>query len=293
MKDPIRLLDLAGSAEDLEREVLRCDEAMAPTERDAALVWGKLAGPLGLSSALLGVTAADALRPAAGAAVGAKSVGTTASMLAFLKGVIVGVVACGALWGGGRLLEQASAPPTVSQPGSTAAGVSGRSPRAPQPPVTATPRETPPPPSAGSPAPSRRAVREVEPPANVASTASGLSAGVPFRSSTAQFGEAEPRSGALVQRESALKEEAALLSRARQQLRAGHLASASQLLEESRRRFAAPQLRQEYEALTIELLFREGHEAAAAERAKAFLNMFPGSPHANRVKTFTSSSPAP
>jgi hypothetical protein len=295
MKDPVRLRDLSGSADDLVREVLRGDEGMAPTEREAALVWGKLAGQLGLSSALLGVATADALHQVAGAASGAKSVGTTASMLAFLKGVMVGMVACGALWGGARLIEEPAGPGTASA-AATGAGISGRSPRAPQPLVVAAPHEAAPNAAVGAAPPPPPGIREAGPPSNSANTVSlpsVASPGDPASASTAQFGEAEPGSSELVRRrESELKQEALLLRRARQQLRAGQLASANQSLEESRRLFPTPQLRQEYEALVIELLFRDGHQAAAAARAEAFLKMFPGSPHANRVKTFTSSSPA-
>ena len=40
------------------------------------------------------------------------------------------------------------------------------------------------------------------------------------------------------------------------------------------------------EALMIELLYRSGQVAAAAQRAKAFLARFPESPHASQVQQF-------
>jgi len=77
-----------------------------------------------------------------------------------------------------------------------------------------------------------------------------------------------------------------LLRRARAELQAGSLALAFATLEASRERFATPELAQEREALTIELLYRSGQRAAAGERALAFLARFPESPHAARLRGF-------
>jgi outer membrane protein assembly factor BamD (BamD/ComL family) len=89
---------------------------------------------------------------------------------------------------------------------------------------------------------------------------------------------------------SRLKEEAALLRRARAELRAGALAQAFATLEASRREFTAPELTQEREALAIELLYRSGERAAAAKRAQDFLARYPESPHATGVRAFADSS---
>jgi hypothetical protein len=89
---------------------------------------------------------------------------------------------------------------------------------------------------------------------------------------------------------SRLKEEAALLRRARAELRAGALAQAFATLEASRRTFTAPELTQEREALAIELLYRSGERAAAASRARDFLARFPESPHAAAVRAFADDS---
>ena len=85
---------------------------------------------------------------------------------------------------------------------------------------------------------------------------------------------------------SRLKEEAALLRRARAELRSGALTAAFATLEASRREFTAPELFQEREALSIELLHRSGERAAAAARAREFLSRFPESPHAATVRAF-------
>jgi hypothetical protein len=85
---------------------------------------------------------------------------------------------------------------------------------------------------------------------------------------------------------SQLEEEAALLRAARQQLRQGALAAAFASLETSRQRFSAPALEQEREALMIELLYRSGQRAAAAARARAFLQQHVESPHRGQVQKF-------
>jgi hypothetical protein len=85
---------------------------------------------------------------------------------------------------------------------------------------------------------------------------------------------------------SRLEEETLMLRRARSELRSGALAAAFATLEASRHTFAAPELAQEREALTIELLHVSGERAVASARARAFLERFPESPHAARVRGF-------
>jgi hypothetical protein len=87
-------------------------------------------------------------------------------------------------------------------------------------------------------------------------------------------------------RTSQLQAEAAALRRARAELRAGKLADAFATLEASRLQFSAPALYQEREALLIELLFRGGQVASARQRAEAFLERFPESPHAAAIRHF-------
>jgi len=57
-------------------------------------------------------------------------------------------------------------------------------------------------------------------------------------------------------------------------------------LEASQRRFSAPTLDQEREALLIELVYRSGQFDAATARAQAFLARFPESPHAAQIRLF-------
>lgn len=286
MKDPIRWCDTEGSADEFEREVLRADRAMAPDEHEAAVVWAKLAGELGLSGALF-AKGADPVQQATGAAVGSQSVGTAALTLAFLKGLGAGVLVSSALWGGARLLDRREASSTASPAAiAVANGVTSVSVGAPGlRGAEASPEPAPPAPLRS--AQPTRVSRERPPNESKPSMA-----GEGVAPSNARFDEAEAvgNDGVPSPRDSELKEEALLLARARQQLRAGQLGNARQALEESRHRFAAPQLRQEREALTIELLFRDGQKLAAAARAKAFLQAFPQSPHTERVQTFAASS---
>jgi hypothetical protein len=291
MKDPIRWSDEGGSVDSLELEVLRSDRGMAPTANESATVWSKLAGELGLASGLLNVTTAAALGHAAGADAGvgaltnAKTlVPSTSGSVAFIKGVVVGVVACGAIWGGAQLLggpagaSGTRSPPAVAIPsvGNRASAIEARviqMPREERATASATSA------AASSPQGSRERAR-LAPDAQIAEA-------IPAPS-VARFGElVEVPNAAAQQHDSELQQEALLLRQARQQLRTGELLSAYRSLEEARLRFPAPKLQQEREALTIELLFLRGEKSAAAERARKFLSTFPESPHASRVKTFT------
>jgi hypothetical protein len=57
-------------------------------------------------------------------------------------------------------------------------------------------------------------------------------------------------------------------------------------MEASRREFAASELRQEREALTIEILHASGQRDEANARALDFLARYPESPHAARIRSF-------
>jgi outer membrane protein assembly factor BamD (BamD/ComL family) len=88
-----------------------------------------------------------------------------------------------------------------------------------------------------------------------------------------------------LERRSQLEEEAALLRRARAELRGNRLADAFATLEASREKFSLPELSQEREALLIELLFQSGQRASAVEKARRFLVQYPNSPHAAQVRS--------
>lgn len=92
-------------------------------------------------------------------------------------------------------------------------------------------------------------------------------------------------------KQSELEEEATMLSRARSEVRDGKLSEAFATLEAAREKFSLPELRQEREALLIELLYRSGQRATAVERAKGFLIRYPKSPHTVQVRTIANSEP--
>jgi outer membrane protein assembly factor BamD (BamD/ComL family) len=87
-------------------------------------------------------------------------------------------------------------------------------------------------------------------------------------------------------RVSLLDAETRALRRARDELRAGKLSDAFATLESARRQFSAPELYQEREALTIELLHRSGQATAAEQRANTFISRFPESPHVQQIRRF-------
>jgi hypothetical protein len=296
MKDPISWSEEGGDAGELELAVLRSDRDMAPTTGESAVVWGRLAAELGLATTLASVATAKALTHGASTTLGTHALGgaTTAKALApaaggalaFIKGVAVGVTACCAIWGGSRLLDTSSEPrkqaDTASAPATVVAGPGriAELPNLPSPVPVGSDE------AALSSGPSTKPSREApSAPGQLAPNTPAL----PSRPapSVAEFGELNeaPRPSA-EQRASDLRQEALLLRQARQRLRAGDLTSANRLLEESKARFAFPQLHQEREALAIELLFRSDQRAAAAERARLFLKAFPESPHASHVRSF-------
>jgi hypothetical protein len=298
MKDPISWSHDGGDAGELELAVLRSDRDMAPTAGDSAVVWGRLAGELGLATTLASVATAKALAHGASAtsgtqALGAATLSTAKTLvpaaggaLAFIKGVAVGVTACCAIWGGSRLLDASSESRKRADTGSAPATVVAGSERVaelPNPPSPVAPglRDEQAFSSGGSTTTRRQAPGDSGQLAP--NTPEAPSRPAP---SVAQFGELnEAPDPSTEQRASDLKQEALLLRQARQRLRAGDLTSAHHLLEESKARFAVPQLHQEREALAIELLFRSD-QRAAAERARLFLKAFPESPHASHVRTF-------
>ncbi len=81
-----------------------------------------------------------------------------------------------------------------------------------------------------------------------------------------------------------LRDESALLARARGELRAGAPATALDTLADANKKFPNGALSQEREALTIEALSRSGHTIDARERFDAFARANPESPHTARLR---------
>lgn len=285
-----------GGADAWEQAVLRADEDVLPPSGASAIVWSKLAAQVGVGSALVGLAQTEAVRQSASvasqvslsaaqvAAGSAKAVlGTSPTWLAFGKGVLVGVLLCGATWSGAALYGSANAnesTPSRSMSPLVRLDVEPRSTRASAPATAGStvpaPVTVPLAPRAAASARSKMVERRgsIEPPSPsvAAQQASG----------TATFADVSGRPAV-----SSLAQQAAVLRRARSQLRAGDLAGAATSLAESASHGSSP-LSQEREALEIELLFLQGQRGLAASRARAFLLAHPESPHASRLSTFTS-----
>ncbi len=275
-------LDESSDANDFERAILRSGSMADPTDAKRDEVWTNVLGALAMAPALVpaaGTSAAKAVLGGAGK--------TAAVWLSVGKGFIVGLAIYGAASGVSEIAEHFSARPMLSTAHSAA--LVPRPQRAPEVAAPATPPAVPfatvePAPTAS---PSAASVL------NVPANALGNAAAQPVASSrigelpsVAAFEPVGPALAASAVRESQLKAEAASLSSAREALRAGRLTDAFAQLEASRRQFSAPELYQEREALTIELLSRSGQPAVAQQRAEAFLKRFPESPHADQVRRF-------
>jgi hypothetical protein len=269
-------LDEASDADDFERAILRCGTLSDPSDAQRDEVWSNLLGALAVAPALAPAASTTAAKTAVG---GAKA---AAVWLGVGKGFVAGLAIYGAASGVSAIAEhfraQTSPVPIVSN---AAANLPNSRP-ARQPSVLTAP---------------------VAPPASVEPGIAPSALTVPSVSARTRFPEpgAPPLANALPSvaafapnpestangvRESQLKAEAAALGSAREALRAGRLKDAYAQLEASRRQFSVPELYQEREALTIELLSRSGQVAAAGQRANAFLSRFPESPHADQIRRF-------
>lgn len=88
------------------------------------------------------------------------------------------------------------------------------------------------------------------------------------------------------ERASRLRDENVLLGDARLALRSGDPTSALAKLDAASGRFPDGMLAQEREVLVIEALAKSGQRAAASARAAAFVQTYPTSPHAMKVRGF-------
>jgi hypothetical protein len=296
MTSPIRLSDHGGAANELERAILRADLDAMPPDGASDAVWAKLSSQLGVAGALGGLATAEAASKAVklklaaqgagagtGVSIGNLAVPSVGGWLTFVKGVVVGLLASGAIWQGQRLLMPVPPPTTHGSPVLDTSAIADVAERAPAPRILE-PAPVPVPVPAPAPAPALevetgRAPTRGPVPERLETSSRPVSA-----PSVAAFVDESEVVGAPGQRESQLKEEARVLRQARAQLRSGAFASALALLAASQRRFAAPELYQERESLMIELLFRSGQTAVASQRAKTFLAKFPESPHAARLR---------
>jgi hypothetical protein len=277
-----RWVDSDSDADDAERSILRAglgsdpppqleDELFRRVLAAAALPAAVEPGGAGPSVDLVAPGPAEAVGSAAAAGMTAKAVSTLTLLgKGFVAGIGVSVaVAAGQHW-------------AMREP--VRADATQRAPATKPPSVPSAPEVVAPAPVVAQPAPSTGASN-----VPIKTPETSVIARRPLRSSDEsarmdallvpeQTGASRPRSQ--------LEEEAALLKAARQQLRQGALAAAFATLETSRQRFSASALEQEREALMIELLYRSGQRAAAAARARAFLQQHAESPHRGQLQKF-------
>ena len=266
-------LDEASDADEFERSILRAGLEADPPQLVQDQIWSNLMG------AVLPVLAATAGVENVSAKAGTVGVGKASAVwLAVAKGFVVGLSVYGATAGVMEISNRLAAPP-APRASATRVVTKARFPSIVEERPTAPPAPALEPASDDAPSRTRATSRGNDNPSAPAAT--NRETALP---SVVSFDD-ESESHASDARVSQLEGETRALRRARDELRAGKLADAFATLEASQRRFAAPELVQEREALMIELLARSGQQAAAAQRARAFLSRFPESPHAQQVRT--------
>ena len=281
-------LDESSDANHFERAVLRSGLDADPPDARRDEIWASVLGSLSLAPLGTTVNHGAALGPTAPAlkgAVGAAKAG--AVWFGVGKGFVLGLTLCAAAAGVSNISEHLRSQRATPSAQRILAAAPAQSESASSRAVPATPEPE------GAP---RIATAFARPSGEALHRAAPSAASVPEPAlspqaseapSVAAFDDPSPtRRGANEMRASQLEGEARALRNARAQLRAGRFADAFATLEASRRQFSAPELYQEREALTIELLARSGQIEAARQRATTFLSRFPESPHAARVQRF-------
>lgn len=278
MKDPIRLLDEGTDLSPQERELLWSGRSMEPPPDAQEKIWAALNLPVGAA----GGGGGDGGLTGAGSS-GVGSSGTTIfGALGGIKGVIAGVAGIATIAGAvGAYVVGLSEPPR-------------KDPIVQNPPRLEVP-------SASPALPVKEVVQdqplaasaEAEAPA-VPSAAAPLPNNVPDKSASladpdiddTDVPPEEPPTETKQERASRLREENAVLTDARASLRGGDPASALAKLDAAGGRFPDGVLAQEREVLEIEALARAGKSAEASARANTFLQKYPTSPHAAKVRGF-------
>jgi len=283
-------LDESSDADDFERSILRAGAMSDPSDEKRDEVWSSVLGALAVAPALASAAGSSAAK-AAGSGAGkaaVSSAGKAATVwLGVGKGLVVGLAIYGAASGVSEISERIGA---RSAPSASTPRAGATPPRAQIAPSVATPAASSVVPLTwveSSPTALPSAANLPNRPLNALNKAAAAhpapAAELP---SVAAFESTAPPPVTSATHVSQLKAEAAALNSARASLRAGQLTEASAQLEASRRQFSAPELYQEREALTIELLARSGQVSVAQQRASAFVKRFPESPHADQIRRF-------
>lgn len=272
MADPKRWLQEDGGATDAERALLREARGSAPTKAQRDAVWAGVMGQVGGGGGGGSGGADGASGAGGGAGVAGNGASRSAGSIFKIGGAIIVVVAGLWFYFGGARPPRAPASPAdtvaiaVTPSASTAQAIDvpakpTGSASADEPVATASvPSAVAQPPSSTAGAPLVAASNPSVAPSTSASASSSLA--------------------------TRLREESALIEHARNALRVGSYPAAQGFLDTARTKFPNGVLVQERKALEIETLYRSGKRAAAAAMADEFLEKYPGSPHAAKVREF-------
>jgi hypothetical protein len=282
---PKRWIEDKGESTPLERAILRPALEIAIPAGAEQRIWTKLMAAAPLTAVALTASSAAGSSAATAAAEGGAGAATAIGAGVKLGLGVVGKafaigVASGVLFAGGVSVVASppsspeAAPPAATQSGPASAAQARQS--SSKSPSASIPREEDPA-EFERPAPPRSPARETPPAPREARPLEGAQPAAPSVTSFPSFSPAPAPS-------SRLREEAAVLRRAREALRQGNLSGASAELDAARTAFPRGALGEEREALTIELMARSGQRDAARQRAGAFLQSFPNSPYAGNVR---------
>ncbi len=246
MTDPKRWLDDDGGATDTERDLLRSADGAEPPRGAEDSVWAAIAGRIPPAGG--GGTGGGG-----GAGGGGPAAGGTAIVA---KGKVLGALFAVALVAGGLVYTSR---PTLTL--------------TPMPTPTPTPTSTTTPTPTSTPTPTTTTTTNPTPTTTTAATAT--------TTATATARKPPPSVDP-----DALREESALIARARDALHGGDPSGALAILDTARTRFPNGVLGQERQVLGIEALAASGDRDGAARQARSFLQKYPKSPLASRVRAF-------
>jgi hypothetical protein len=271
--DPKRWLDGGDDATTRERDLLESVRDPEPPDAARAAVWAALA---------------TRLPPPPSGGGGAGGAGAAKGGLGVLSKIIGGIVIATALAGGGVFAVRARSTTPRTTPTIALAPTTTEAP-----PTVASgdvPSPSPPPPSTATDAPlapiapkTSAAHRHTTPSSHGAAPSPSATSAPAHTSEAPETPSSKPTEAP---RADALREESALVGRARDALRRGDTKTALTLVEEARTRFPQGILVQEREVVAIEALAKGGDADGASRRASAFLRAFPSSPHTAHVRSF-------
>jgi len=283
MSEPRRLIDEGGSPE--MRRALYAGIDIVPPAGAERRVWAGLSAAIVAAGSTMTASAAGAAKSIGAASVGAASVTKLVAI-----GISAGAIALGGQAAWRSMNTPHAAPIEAMVPGSPRSeppslsrlGAEGPAPNRKAEPATELSSPEASPPSTSAPSPTARP----------SSNRTGFSAGHTSRSNRPAAPDerrASPPSTDSVQAPAvsipSRPDESSVVLRAREALRRGDAEQALAILEGARRDFSEGGLAQEREAPAVEALVVTGPRSEAVERAKAFVERYPSSPYAARIRS--------